>query len=65
MAFGGMKFNLSMLIASLTITIGAFLPSAVMAIIITVVGLAGTFVYFVITPGLNDREKVASLRETG
>ena len=63
MAFGGLKFNLSMLIAALTVSIGAFVPSAIMAIFITVVGLAGTLIYMIISPKLNDRKKSASMNQ--
>lgn len=65
MAFGGLKFNLSMLISSITVTISAFLPSSVMAVIITLIGLGGTFIYFTIVPGLNKRKKMAELSEAG
>ncbi len=63
MAFGGLKFNLSMLIASLTVTIGAFVPSGIMAVFITLVGLAGTLIYLVISPALDGRKKSTTMNE--
>ncbi|MDQ0218785.1 MFS transporter [Peribacillus cavernae] len=56
MAINGLKYNLSMLIASLTVTVGSFLSSLTMAILITVVGLTGTFIYLLITPTLDRRK---------
>lgn len=58
MAFNGLKFNLSMLIASLTVSISAFLPSAVMAVIITGIGLTGTLIYLSIVSGLEERKQL-------
>jgi MFS transporter, DHA1 family, multidrug resistance protein B len=57
MAVNGLKFNLAMLITSLTITIGAFLPSFLMALIISFIGLTGTFIYFSILLKLEERTK--------
>ncbi|MFS1513081.1 MDR family MFS transporter [Chengkuizengella sp. SCS-71B] len=48
MAIKGMSFNLSMLISSIVVALGAFLPSFVMAIIITCIGLLGTSIYYFI-----------------
>ncbi|MRH43500.1 MFS transporter [Aquibacillus halophilus] len=63
MAFNGLKFNLGMLIASITITISSYLSSIVMSIIITVIGLLGTWIYFVITPELDERKAKAELKQ--
>lgn len=63
MAFKGLKFNLSMLVASLTVTISAFLPTSIMAIIITAVGLTGTLIYLFISPELEKRKRIAELKQ--
>ncbi|QDP41014.1 MDR family MFS transporter [Radiobacillus deserti] len=63
MAFNGLKYNLSMLIASVTVTLGSFLPSIVMAIGITSLGLIGTIIYFVISPGLDKRKSDHTLKQ--
>ncbi|MDL4843099.1 MDR family MFS transporter [Aquibacillus rhizosphaerae] len=63
MAFNGLKFNLGMLIASVTVTVGSFLSSLTMSIIITCVGLMGTWIYFVITPQLDRRKAEAELKQ--
>ncbi|PFA67098.1 MFS transporter [Bacillus sp. AFS015802] len=63
MAFNGLKFNLSMLIASITVTLGAILPSSMMAGIILAVGLIGTFILKIITPELDRRKEGAELRQ--
>ncbi|WP_407271556.1 MDR family MFS transporter [Radiobacillus sp. PE A8.2] len=64
MAFVGMRFNLGMLIASITVTLSAYLSTIIMAIIITSVGLLGTFLYYVITPQLDERKAIAELKQT-
>ncbi|WP_186576008.1 MDR family MFS transporter [Aquibacillus kalidii] len=63
MAFNGLKFNLGMLISSLTVTISAYVSSLVMAIILTMIGLLGTTIYFLITPQLDKRKAEAELRQ--
>lgn len=65
MAFNGLKFNLSMLISSVTVTLGAILPSFVMAVLITVVGLVGTLIYQLITPQLDARKESVELQQAG
>ncbi|HET7616090.1 MAG TPA: MFS transporter [Bacillales bacterium] len=65
MAFGGLRFNLSMLISSLAVTAGAFLPPLVMAVLITCVGLAGSFLYMMITPGLESRKTAHEIDRAG
>ncbi|MGM7700696.1 MDR family MFS transporter [Pseudalkalibacillus sp. Hm43] len=65
MAFNGLKFNLSMLISSVTVTLGAFLPSVVMTVLITSIGLVGTMIYFMITPGLDERKSEVELKQAG
>ncbi|WP_257348746.1 MDR family MFS transporter [Pseudalkalibacillus decolorationis] len=65
MAFNGLKFNLSMLIASVTVTLGAILPSSVMAIFITLTGLAGTLIYYLIAPQLDVRKNEIEMKKVG
>ncbi|BCB03690.1 MDR family MFS transporter [Bacillus sp. KH172YL63] len=62
MAFNGLKFNLSMLIASLTVTLGAILPTGVMAVMILSIGLAGTLILKMIAPELDIRKEGAELK---
>lgn len=62
MAFNGLKFNLSMLIASITVTLGAILPSNIMAGIILSIGLTGTVLLKIISPELDRRKEVADLK---
>ncbi|MEC0302769.1 MDR family MFS transporter [Terribacillus saccharophilus] len=56
MAFGGLQYNLSMLIVSLTVTLSGFLSSITMGILLTMIGLAGTFILYMITPQLDIRK---------
>ncbi|MCF6136666.1 MDR family MFS transporter [Pseudalkalibacillus berkeleyi] len=65
MAFNGLKFNLSMLISSVTVTLGAMLPTLVMAILITVIGLIGTLIYHIISPELDERKARVELKQAG
>ncbi|MCA0173853.1 MDR family MFS transporter [Bacillus sp. RAR_GA_16] len=65
MAFGGLKFNLSMLVASVTVSLGAIFSSLLMAIVITSIGLIGTLIFFMISPELDARKEQAELREAG
>ncbi|KGX88758.1 MFS transporter [Pontibacillus halophilus JSM 076056 = DSM 19796] len=58
MAFNGLKFNLSMLIASLTVAVSSILPTTVMAILILLIGLTGTWIYHLITPQLDVRKRL-------
>ncbi|WP_077622786.1 MDR family MFS transporter [Sediminibacillus massiliensis] len=62
MAFNNLKFNLGMLISSLTVTISAFLSTMLMALIITFVGFAGTLLYYLIAPKLDVRKGKAELK---
>ncbi len=55
MALAGLNFNLAMLIASVTVSISAFLSTTVMAILITGIGLLGVIIYLFILPGLEKR----------
>lgn len=55
MAINGLKYNLAMLIASLTITIGTYLTPLATSLIITAIGLGGTGLYFVIIPYVERR----------
>lgn len=61
MAFGGLRFNLAMLIASVTVTLGAFLNPATMALLITIMGLIGAFIYLSLVPGLNKRKAAVAV----
>ncbi|WP_230980910.1 hypothetical protein [Rossellomorea arthrocnemi] len=63
MAFNGLKFNISMLIASITVTVGALLPSGVMAVIILAIGLACTFILKMISPDLEMRKEGVGLKQ--
>ncbi|MCT2537695.1 MFS transporter [Aquibacillus koreensis] len=63
MAFNGLKFNLGMLIASITVTLSSYLSTLLMTIIITSIGLIGTWIYFVITPDLDKRKAETELRQ--
>ncbi len=63
MAFNGLKFNLSMLIASVTVTLGAILPSNIMALIILLIGLVGTLILKIITPELDSRRESVTLEQ--
>ncbi|WP_349409850.1 MFS transporter [Pseudalkalibacillus sp. SCS-8] len=65
MAFSGLQYNLAMLVASVTVTVGAVLPSLVMTIIITFIGLIGTSIYFFITPRLDERKALSELKQVG
>jgi MFS transporter, DHA1 family, multidrug resistance protein B len=62
MAFGGLQFNLSMLIVSLTVTLSGFFSSFVMGCILTLIGLTGTFIFYVISPQL-DQRKMATAKK--
>ncbi|MTT31898.1 MFS transporter [Terrilactibacillus sp. BCM23-1] len=55
MAINGLKYNIAMLITSLTITLSTYLSALSMAIIITSIGLIGTLLYFIIIPKLEAR----------
>lgn len=55
LAVHGLEYNLSMVIASFTVTLGSFLSSLTMAILITAIGLTGTLIYAAIIPGLEKR----------
>ncbi|WP_341357952.1 MFS transporter [Rossellomorea sp. y25] len=63
MAFNGLKFNLSMLIASVTVTLGAILPSSIMAGIILAIGLVGTLILKIISPELDRRKEGVELKQ--
>ncbi|MGE6204422.1 MDR family MFS transporter [Guptibacillus hwajinpoensis] len=65
MAFGGLKFNFSMLVASVTVSLGAVFSSMLMAIVITSIGLIGTLIFFMISPELDERKEQAELRQAG
>ena len=65
MAFGGLKFNLSMLVASVTVSLGAVFSSMLMAIVITSIGLIGTLIFFMISPELDARKEQAELKQAG
>ncbi len=65
MAFNGLQYNLAMLIVSITVTIGAILPSGIMAIIITAIGLTGTLIYYLISPGLDARKQEVEIKQAG
>ncbi|WP_226659137.1 MDR family MFS transporter [Pseudalkalibacillus hwajinpoensis] len=65
MAFGGLKFNLSMLVASVTVSLGAIFSSMLMAILITSIGLIGTLIFFMISPELDVRKEQAELKQAG
>ncbi|WP_141604392.1 MDR family MFS transporter [Terrilactibacillus laevilacticus] len=60
MAINGLKYNIAMLITSLTITLSTYLSALTMAIIITSIGLIGTLLYFVIIPKLEERIAIRS-----
>lgn len=63
MAFNGLKFNLSMLIASVTVTLGSIFPTAIMAGFILTIGLAGTLILKMISPELDIRKEGVELRQ--
>ncbi|MGP4082589.1 MDR family MFS transporter [Pseudalkalibacillus sp. R45] len=63
MAFDGLKYNLAMFIVSITVTLGAILPTVVMAILITAIGLTGTLIYFFISPGLDARKEDGKMKQ--
>ena len=65
MAFGNFRFNLSMLVASLTVSAGAFFSSFAMAVAITCIGLAGSLIYLIISPSLDSRKQAAELNKAG
>ncbi|WP_026695160.1 MDR family MFS transporter [Peribacillus kribbensis] len=56
MAVKGLNYNLAMLIASLTVTLGSFVPPLFMTVLITSAGLIGILIYSKIIPGLEDRK---------
>ncbi|KQU24366.1 MFS transporter [Bacillus sp. Leaf75] len=56
MALNGIKFNLAMVIASLTVTLSSFISSLYMTIFIFSIGLLGTVIYLFIIPDLEDRK---------
>lgn len=60
MALNGLTFNGSMMVASLFVTLSAFLPTIWMAILALVVGFTGIGILVKIIPGLEDRR---TLRE--
>ncbi|KUP09342.1 MFS transporter [Bacillus coahuilensis m2-6] len=60
MAFNGLKFNLAMLISAITVFLGAYLSTLTMSILITMVGLTGTFIYFIILPLLDKRSVITT-----
>ncbi|MFX3618144.1 MAG: hypothetical protein ACE3JK_11515 [Sporolactobacillus sp.] len=55
MAFNGLKYNLAMLISSLTISVSAYLPKLDTALLITGIGLTGTLIYVLLLPHLDRR----------
>ncbi|MFX3616733.1 MAG: MFS transporter [Sporolactobacillus sp.] len=55
MAFNGLKFNAAMLISSLTIYLSAFLTKLETSLLITGIGLCGTFIYYLLIPALDRR----------
>jgi MFS transporter, DHA1 family, multidrug resistance protein B len=63
MAFNGLKFNLSMLIASFTVTLGALLPSSMMAGIILGIGLTGTIILKMISQDLDRRKENVEMEQ--
>ncbi|WP_408010492.1 MDR family MFS transporter [Pseudalkalibacillus sp. A8] len=63
MAFNGLQYNLAMLIVSITVTVGAILPSGIMAIVITAIGLTGTVIYYLISPGLDSRKQEVEMKQ--
>jgi len=63
MAFNGLKFNFSNLIISITVSLGAVLPSSAMAVFIGMIGLAGTLIFLFITPNLEARKKEGELQQ--
>ena len=65
MAFNGLKFNLSMLIASTTVTLGSILPSSYMSVIILAIGLIGTFIFKIISADLDERKASIEYKQVG
>lgn len=55
MALNGLTFNLAMLISSVTVSISAFFSTAVMASLITGIGVIGVIIYLFTLPGLEER----------
>ncbi|PES33324.1 MDR family MFS transporter [Bacillus thuringiensis] len=62
---GGIKYNLAMLIASSTVFLGSFVPSTIMALLITSIGITGTIIYLIITPGLDIRKAQQDTKQIG
>ncbi|CAM3089277.1 MDR family MFS transporter [Sporolactobacillus spathodeae] len=68
MAFNGLKYNAALLIASLTITISAYLSAFETSLLITAIGLTGTIIYYILLPSLNqkmqrDKQEPSSISE--
>jgi Arabinose efflux permease len=60
MAINGLKYNLALLIASLTITISTYLPNLATSFFITGIGLSGTALYAAIIPAVDRRIAVTT-----
>nr|WP_156793246.1 hypothetical protein [Fictibacillus macauensis] len=65
MSLAGMKYNLAMLVASVTVMLGAYLSSLIMAILITATGLVGTLLYLLIGKNLDERVALESNQIAG
>ncbi|MDA7027250.1 MFS transporter [Bacillus sp. CLL-7-23] len=50
LAFNGFKFNLSLLIASITVLISSIVPSFMISVLILGLGLMGVLIYYMILP---------------
>ncbi|MED4445714.1 MDR family MFS transporter [Bacillus thuringiensis] len=64
MAISGLSFNLMTLICSITISLSAFLSSLGTTIMITIIGLLGVVIYFVIGNQLEKRVFKSSQKES-
>ncbi len=56
MAINGLTFNGGMLVASLFVTLSAFVPSMWISFLILAVGMTGVFIYSIIIPQLEGRK---------
>lgn len=64
MALNGLTFNGSMMVASLFVTLSAFLPTIWMAILALAVGLTGIGILVKIIPGLEDRRDLRERQQS-
>jgi MFS transporter, DHA1 family, multidrug resistance protein B len=56
-ALGSLAFNIAAIISSLTVTLAAFVPSSIVATMITIIGISGWLILLLIMPQLEKRRE--------